>query len=141
VELPFAEHSHSVDRHDPGPHQVRVDQRLLREVDVAVDAEVLHDSPRTRHRQTRTGALHVRRRIESTQPVVEHERLVLAGLLRVVEDDRHTLRRVAQLVNVRRNRGHPVNPKVPRQNVAPDSLGERQHEAAHAGVDMAVCTN
>ena len=32
----------------------------------------------------------------------------------------------------------PVDPEVPRRHVAPEQLGERQHEAAHARVDVAV---
>ena len=33
---------------------------------------------------------------------------------------------------------HALDAEVPRRDVTPEALGERQHEAAHAGVDVAV---
>ena len=84
------------------------------------------------------GALQVRRRVEASEPAVEDERLVAPQLLRPVQDDRHALRDVAELVDVGRDRVHAVDPEVPRRHLPAEHLGERQHEPAHAGVDVAV---
>ena len=61
-------------------------------------------------------ALHARRRVEAAEPVVEHERLVAAQLLRAVQEHRRALRRVAELVHVGRDRGDAVDPEVPRRH-------------------------
>ncbi len=108
------------------------------EVSIAVDAEVRYDRPGGGHREARPGPLQVRRCVEAAQPLVEHERLVAAELPRGVEQHRHPLRRVAQLVDVGRDGGDPLCPEVPRGGGATLHLGERQHEPAHAGIDVAA---
>ena len=99
---------------------------------------MLHHGPRRGHRRPRPGALQVRRGVQPTQPAVEHERLERPQLLGAVDDDRHALGRVAELVDVGRDRVHAVDAEVPRRDVPTEQLGERQHEPAHARVDVAV---
>ena len=60
-------------------------------------------------------ALHSRRRVEAPEPVVEHEGLVAAQLLVAVDEHRRALRRVAELVDVGRDRRDAGHAKVPRR--------------------------
>jgi hypothetical protein len=94
--------------------------------------------PRRGHRQARARALQVGRSVEAAEPAVEGPRLVATQLLRAMQDHRCALGRVAELVDVGRDRVHALDPEVPRRHVAAEHLGERQHEAAHAGVDVTV---
>ena len=126
----------AVDVGDAGADAVGVVEGLAGQLDVAVDAEVAHHRPRAGHRQTRPGALEVGRGVEATEPVVEHEGLVAPQFLAAMQDDRHALGGVAELVDVGRDRGDARDPEVPRGDGAPEPLGERQDEAAHAGVDV-----
>src|SRR5258708_14993510 len=59
----------------------RVD-RDAREPPVPVYAQPVHDRPRGRHWQTGPASLHPGRRVQTAEPIVEHERLVAAKLLR-----------------------------------------------------------
>jgi hypothetical protein len=45
---------------------------------------------------------------------------------------------VTEFVNVRGNRGDALHAEIPRRHVAAELFGERQHEAAHAAVDVAI---
>ncbi len=81
-------------------------------------------------------ALHVGRRVEPAEPVVEHERLVTTQLLAAVQDHRRALRRVPELVQVGRDRRDAVDPEVPRRHRLAEQLHEREDEPAHARVDV-----
>ena len=138
VEVAVAEDLDAVDGVDAGTHLVGVLERLTGQLDVAVDAEMRHDRPGGRHRQAGPGALQVRRGVEAAEPAVEHERLVAAEVLVPVEHHGRPLRCIAQLVDVGGDRGDARDSEVPLGHVPAEPLGERQHEAAHAGVDVEV---
>ncbi len=60
MEVAVTEHPDAVDLGDTRPHPVGVVEHRAGQLDVPIDAEVLHHRPRGRHRQARSGALEVR---------------------------------------------------------------------------------
>ena len=111
------------------------------EAAVPLLAQEVEDGPRRRDRPAGLGPGHARRRVHPAEPAVEGERLVATQLLRPVEHDRRALGRVPELVEVDRDRRHPVDPEVPGRDRVAELLEEREHHAAHARVGVEAGTH
>ena len=105
---------------------------------VAVVAEVVQHGPGRRHGAARLRAEDARRAVGAAEPAVGDEHLVAPQLPGAVDDHGGALGRVAELVEVDRDRRDAIDGEVPRRDrlAEPREVGER--DPAHAGVDVAA---
>ena len=125
---------------DAGVEALHVAHRVADEAQVAVLAQVLEHGPRRGHRAAGSGAGRRRGDVpvvgSRRRPELEHLVLEDVGVAR--QDRRRALRRVAELVQVGRDRRHARDPEVEDGDRVAQLLDERQEIAADARVDVEV---